>query len=275
MSHPADEPVDPDPLLEFANEPRPVLPNDSDTTQHAADVDVRPDAVDAARHAEMIAASEARIEQLEQSCARSSSELGALHAQVATLVAEIEDIKKRATRRSTDARLPRTAQPIRPSRIAPSIAGVIAGLAIGLFGWMSWQGDSRPSVDAEPAAVTIDAPIETEATQPVPAPAIALASATPVVQARRIADRPAERDEFSGLEPAYVGTLSIDAAPGGEVFIDRKSAGHTPLRVTNLKAGSHLVWIERDGYRRFTRVVQVPADRVSRLWADLEPIAAR
>jgi hypothetical protein len=45
--------------------------------------------------------------------------------------------------------------------------------------------------------------------------------------------------------------------------------------VRNLKAGSHLVWIERDGYRRFTRVVQVPADRVSRLWADLEPLATR
>jgi len=73
----------------------------------------------------------------------------------------------------------------------------------------------------------------------------------------------------------YVGTLSIDATPGGEVFIDRRPAGQTPLRVQNLKAGSHLVWIEREGYRRFTRVVQVPADRVSRVWADLEPIPER
>jgi hypothetical protein len=70
---------------------------------------------------------------------------------------------------------------------------------------------------------------------------------------------------------AYVGTLSIDADPDGEVFIDRQSIGRTPARAENLKAGSHLVWIERDGYRRFTRVVQVPADRVTRLVADLEP----
>ena len=60
-----------------------------------------------------------------------------------------------------------------------------------------------------------------------------------------------------------------------QVFIDREAAGQTPLRVQNLRAGSHLVWIEREGYRRFTRVVQVPANRVSRVWAELEPIPER
>jgi hypothetical protein len=63
--------------------------------------------------------------------------------------------------------------------------------------------------------------------------------------------------------------------PVGEVFINRQPAGRTPLRLQNLRAGSHLVWIERDGYRRWTRAVQVPADRVTNLSADLEPIAAR
>lgn len=77
------------------------------------------------------------------------------------------------------------------------------------------------------------------------------------------------------MAPRYVGTLSIDADPGGDVFVDRQSAGHTPLRLTNLRAGSHLIWIERDGFRRFTRVVQVPADRITRLSAELEPIASR
>ena len=73
----------------------------------------------------------------------------------------------------------------------------------------------------------------------------------------------------------YVGALSIDSQPGGEVFLNRESAGRTPLRLNNLRAGSHLIWVERDGYRRWTRVVQVPADRVTRLFADLEPIAER
>jgi hypothetical protein len=72
-----------------------------------------------------------------------------------------------------------------------------------------------------------------------------------------------------------VGTLSIDSSPAGEVFLDRQTAGRTPLMLTNLRAGSHLIWIERDGYQRFTRVVQVPSDRVTRLFADLEPSPMR
>jgi hypothetical protein len=46
----------------------------------------------------------------------------------------------------------------------------------------------------------------------------------------------------------------------------------TPARITGLRAGSHLVWIERDGYRLFTRVVTVPADKVTRLSVALEPL---
>ena len=72
---------------------------------------------------------------------------------------------------------------------------------------------------------------------------------------------------------SYVGTLSIDADPAGEVFVNRQDAGRTPLRLDKLRAGSHLVWIERDGYQRWTRVVQVQADRVTRLSAELEPTA--
>jgi hypothetical protein len=73
----------------------------------------------------------------------------------------------------------------------------------------------------------------------------------------------------------YVGTLSIDSSPGGQVFVDRKMVGRTPMRVQSLRAGSHLIWIEREGYRRWTRVVQVPADRVSRVSVELEPMATR
>ena len=69
-----------------------------------------------------------------------------------------------------------------------------------------------------------------------------------------------------------MGTLSIDAARAGEVSIDRQVAGRTPLRAENLRAGSHLIWIEREGYRRWTRVVAVPADRVTRVSAKLEPL---
>ena len=70
-------------------------------------------------------------------------------------------------------------------------------------------------------------------------------------------------------------TLSIDSDPAADVFVDRQPAGRTPLRIAKLKAGSHLIWMERDGYLRYTRVLQVPAVRVSRVVATLEQTASQ
>ena len=68
----------------------------------------------------------------------------------------------------------------------------------------------------------------------------------------------------------YVGTLSIESDPSGEAFVNRRSVGRTPITIPDLKAGSHLIWIEREGYQRWTRVVEVPANRVSRVSTALE-----
>ena len=70
----------------------------------------------------------------------------------------------------------------------------------------------------------------------------------------------------------YTGTLSVRTdAPGATVFVNRRNVGTTPVRVPNLRAGAHLVWVEREGFRRWTRVVTVPAERVTRVTASLEP----
>ena len=155
-------------------------------------------------------------------------------------------------------------------RFLPVVAGIVFGLALGVLGWMLWSRDCQHRHDpiggrrprprpCEARVCTAPCTLLSAATpEPVTEPEPTIAEAQPV---------PGPVD--------YVGTLSIDAAPGGQVFIDREAAGQTPLLVQNLKAGSHLVWIEREGYRRFTRVVQVPANRVSRVWADLEPIPDR
>jgi hypothetical protein len=45
------------------------------------------------------------------------------------------------------------------------------------------------------------------------------------------------------------------------------------MRLEDLRAGSHLIWIEREGYRRWTRVVAVAADRISRVSVSLEPLS--
>jgi hypothetical protein len=200
-----------------------------------------------------------RIDVLERSLDRATKDVARLKSQVATLVGASRDIKKPSG-----------------SRVLPAIAGIVFGIALSASMWI--YGTS-----AEPIMVRAPAPTP-PAVEP-PAPAVPIAAApvevpAPIPVAMRVASTSAQapaRDESRAAARSipYVGTLSIDASPGGEVFLNRAHAGHTPLRLEHLKAGSHLVWIEHDGYRRWTKVVEVPADRVSRVFADLEPIPPR
>ncbi len=269
MSQHADEAIDRDPLLEFANEPesRPALTVDDDALfQGAEKVKVTSTASSPSRSSEASELLNARLDRLEQGINGSSGELGALKAEVAILVGVVEDIRKRDVRRAaTSGRPPslRVEAGNWPSLVA-AVVGVILGIAIGITGWMLWsRGPTAPVPATASPLVAAPAPIVAS-----PQPAIVLASANPdPAPVRSVPKRVAEDARPSD---GYVGTLSIDADPGGEVFINREAAGHTPLRIANLKAGSHLVWIERDGYQRWTKVVQVPSDRVSRVSAQLE-----
>lgn len=218
----------------------------------------------------------ARVECLEEALHKSTREIESLKSELATLVATVDDIGKKSRRQV--AWTPKPTSTAR-SRFVAVAAGVIFGVVLGVLGWALW---SRASIATTAAIDTIDPAVaawvpvaeepRVEAASP-PQPVVSLAAATPqrvtepaptVAKAQRV-QAPVE----------FVGTLSIDATPGGEVFIDRRAAGQTPLHIQKLKAGSHLVWIEREGYRRFTRVVQVAANRVSRVSADLEPIPER
>jgi chromosome segregation ATPase len=74
----------------------------------------------------------------------------------------------------------------------------------------------------------------------------------------------------------YVGALTVDSAPAGSsVFVDRQLVGKTPLELTRLRAGSHVVRIERDGYDRWTTAVQVAADKKTRVSARLQAVRER
>jgi hypothetical protein len=93
------------------------------------------------------------------------------------------------------------------------------------------------------------------------------ATAMPVVEEWRAVQR---------TPIVYRGSLSVAAdQPAAEVFVNRKPVGLAPVRVNNLRAGSHLVWIESEGHRRWTRVITVPYERVTRVRADLEPADVR
>ena len=74
----------------------------------------------------------------------------------------------------------------------------------------------------------------------------------------------------------YVGALTVDSEPAGSaVFVDRQHVGETPLELTGLRAGSHVVRIERDGYDRWTTAVLVAAGKQTRVSARLQAVRGR
>jgi hypothetical protein len=90
----------------------------------------------------------------------------------------------------------------------------------------------------------------------------------PVLRPSRGPRRPTSRTR----RQEFIGTLTVESEPSGAaVFIDRQSVGQTPLSVAGRRAGSHVVWIERPGYHRWTAAVLVAADKVTRISASLQP----
>ena len=74
----------------------------------------------------------------------------------------------------------------------------------------------------------------------------------------------------------YVGALTVVSEPAGSaVFVDRQRVGETPLELTQLRVGSHVVRIERDGYDPWTTAVLVAADKQSRVSARLQAVRGR
>jgi hypothetical protein len=242
-------PQEPDPLLDFSEERRPAIEPLSEAPA-AQPVDPPVDSQPPAPQPDRVAALAARVTQLERSLSDSRTQVASLRSEVKTLVRAMADM-----RRPMGRALPSAPAPVRTrARLIAAVAAVGLGLLSAMAGWIHFSSGSDTA-----AALSIAASPRTEAPQ---APeALQAPKAPEALQAPKA--------------PVYVGTLSIDSSPGGTVFVNRRSAGKTPLRLSELRAGSHLIWIERDGYRRWTRVVHVPADRVSRVSAELEPLADR
>lgn len=264
----ADSPVEIDPLVEFLEEPGAAQPVESMASSDAASAALSPPD---------------RLDTLEAALQESQAQLAAMKLEVATLVRAVDDIKKQVRRTAVR----RPVEPVAPvartttSQSAVAIVGLVIGIALGIGIW--WRLSLETAVVPRDAQVQpadtpapVDAPAETPSTAASPVLTPITAPVTPS-RVTPVRDQPVEEEEPRVIaRPAgYRGTLSIDASPGGDVFINRAKAGHTPVRIGNLRAGAHLVWIEREGYRRFTRVVEVPADRVTRVSAELEPLVTR
>ncbi len=191
---------------------------------------------------------------------RLTTEVASLKLELATLVSAHRDSQRQ--QRPSGIRIPvakpakKAEPPVRPS-MTP--AAVVAMLAVGLLSWQLIGMSRNDRINAQtnrpapapPVASTPHHRIEL----PPPTPATTEPPMTPLV-------RPT----------IYTGTLSVRTnAPGATVFVNRRNVGTAPVRVPNLRAGAHLVWVESEGFRRWTRVVTVPAERVTRVNAALEP----
>ncbi len=69
----------------------------------------------------------------------------------------------------------------------------------------------------------------------------------------------------------FTAALTVESRPtGATVFLDGRRIGTTPLTVSSIETGSHVVRLELDGYRRWSSSVRVAADERNRVTASLE-----
>lgn len=201
-----------------------------------------------------------REAQLEASVERLTKEVASLKLELATLVSAHRESQGRHhwPRPVVTQRTPQ--KPIPASRPSSAPAAVVVLLATAL---LSWQLITGPRADGAPqeakTAARVSAPRQAQPAAPPPQVTL---------------DTPTDPPITPLVTPTvYKGTLAINAdRPGARVYVNRREVGIAPVRVRNLKAGAHLVWIESEGFRRWTRVVTVPAERVTRVSADLEPV---
>jgi len=142
---------------------------------------------------------------------------------------------------------------LRRLAIGAALVILLAGAAVSGL-WLTAPSRKAPA-PAEPAATAQRVPRE-ELPPPPPAPP------TPPPPPRR---RPAP------VAPAP-GRLFVGATPWGEVYVDGRLIGHTPLVALPIAAGSHQLRIVRDGFAPFERRIQVAAGEDVRLTGIVLPL---
>lgn len=196
---------------------------------------------------------DSHVRRLDESIERLTSEVASLKLELATMASALRELRhEQSSRRVLPIETPIPVEPPSTPSLAP--AAVVVVLATALLTWQLIATPRPNRTTGPPVSAAAQSRPSMVSDQPFP-PSTG-PSMTPLVR-----------------RTIYKGTLSVNAdRPGATVFINRENVGVAPVRIRNLRAGAHLVWIERDGYRRWTRVVTVPAERITRVSADLEPI---
>jgi hypothetical protein len=74
-------------------------------------------------------------------------------------------------------------------------------------------------------------------------------------------------------DAVFTGGMLVESRPrDARVWVDGRDVGRTPLTLSGIRAGSHVVRIELDGYRTWTAAVRVVAGTRRRVSASLEQL---
>jgi len=96
-----------------------------------------------------------------------------------------------------------------------------------------------------------------------------------VVSAGRPSTATFSLERARGAQPAsrtgLFGSLAVDSLPAGaRVFVDGRLVGTTPIANARVAAGSHVIRVDRTGFRPWTSPIQIVTDQRLRVTASLE-----
>ena len=246
----------------------------------------------ATRLDEVVSGVEARVARLADAdplLGRTEAVIEQLEERLTTATSLLEEVTRREL--TTRTRLLSVASHGLRLRVTPRwplIAGSAAALILAAAGGVPFmQLQQRPpSADGQSTAPQVlSAALSPMVTLP-PAvkepPAINAARAKPKLKPAPAPQKKAANVEAPAARPApkpepavFQGSLTIGSDPAGaSVFVNQQYVGQTPLNLNELRAGSQVVRIERDGYRRWTASVRVPAKKRQQVQVKLEPIVS-
>jgi len=127
-------------------------------------------------------------------------------------------------------------------------------------------GTQEVVLSADTPARSIVVPLK-PSTASAPAPRQAPAAAP------RATPRPAPAPEEPQSSTVYTGSIYVDSRPrGARVSIDGKAVGVTPLRVSDVRVGTHVVRLELPDHRLWSSTTRVISGQEQRVTGSLERI---
>lgn len=160
-----------------------------------------------------------------------------------------------------DARLPDTVSPLPSTTLGVALTTLPADRPAAAISGM-------PATDASSDPPPATAPLRSPAVLAAAGGSGSAPSTRTPVTSGRLPDTSSPQSRVR----QFLGDLVIESVPSGAaVFIDQKDAGRTPLQIRGVRAGSHVIRIENEGYERWTTTALVPADQRTRVNARLQP----